>query len=305
MSILTRRSATALLWVVGLGVYLVVVVVVGWRPIADSFASARPGPVAAMAGVTLAALWIRVLKWRVVLGREADAVPLFWLSKAAGEWSPGRIGELSPLLLQRYRTPRVAAWLVLDRILEMVTTIALGIAGFLLVRAPNRTAMLAAALLVLAAITAALFVLAQRRIFEYAASRFASESRLARALHFAADTSDDIKRFRSALVTATVLTVLPGLMDVWAGMLLYQAFDAPVSFALMAAVKGLHAITSAIPITPNATGIPYLTAAVLLHEVGRVPSDTLAAAIALAVALTNVIFWLSASAAARLLWHKR
>jgi hypothetical protein len=62
--------------------------------------------------------------------------------------------------------------------------------------------------------------------------------------------------------------------------------------------KGLHAITAAVPFTPNATGVPYLAAAVLLHEIGGIPSDKLAASIALAVALTNVVFWLSAAIAA-------
>jgi uncharacterized protein (TIRG00374 family) len=301
MPILTRRSATALLWLVGIAVYVAVVLIIGWRPIAGSLSTARPMPVLAMTGITFAALWVRVLKWRIALGPRANAIALFWLSKAAGEWSPGRVGELSPLLLRRHRTPRVAAWIVVDRVLEMATTIALGIAGIALVRAPNRSAMLASAIVIVVVLTLALAVLAQRRLIERAASHFPIESRVARALRFGTEVSAEIRSLRNAMPAAIALTILPGLMDVWAGIVLYQAFDTQVSFALMAAVKGLHAVTSAIPLTPNATGVPYLTAAVLLHEIGGVPSDVLAAAIVLAVALTNIIFWLSALAAAPIL----
>ncbi|MDZ4860410.1 MAG: lysylphosphatidylglycerol synthase domain-containing protein [Candidatus Hydrogenedentes bacterium] len=298
MPVLTRRSLAALLWVIGAGVFAAFVVVVGWRPIADALANAHVGKLTGMSLVTVAALWLRVYKWRIALGPAPGAIPLFWMSKAAGEFSPGRVGELSPLLLKRYRTPRIAAWIVLDRVLEMTATIGLGVAGILLIRVPNQTTAILAASLISFSMLAALYLMSKRALFEWLAAWAGSESRIGRALLFFAEAGSEIRAFRGAMPGAMVITLIAGFADVWAGMLLYSAFGTHVSFALMAAVKGLHAITSAIPLTPNATGVPYLTAAVLLHEVGGVSSEVLIAAIAVAVAITNIVFWLSALAAA-------
>ncbi len=247
--------------------------------------------------VTIAGLWIRVVKWRLVLGRGASAIGVFFLSKAAGEWSPGRIGELSPLLIKKHRNARMAAWIVVDRILEMVVTIGLGVIGLATVQAPNRGVMIVLALVIGIMLILALYLLTRERIFIAIAARFPS-GLLHRVASAAARVGSATAEMRSRLVLPLAITIGAGCLDVWAGMLLYQAFGWPVSFALMATAKGVHAVTSAIPITPNATGVPYLTTAVLIHEVGGVPSSVLAAGIALSVVVTNLIFWLSLAAGA-------
>jgi len=291
------RSFTAFLWIVGVCVYAAFIVYIGWRPIVESLTRVQAMPLALMVLVTIAALWVRVLKWRAALGPDADASRLFWLSKAAGEWSPGRIGELSPLLLDRYRTPRVAAWIVVDRAFEIACTLSLGVAGVILVQTSSKAALIGSAALIAAAMVFALLLLSWRELFEHLRVRTSEGSRLNRLFRFLAETSSEVAALRSRSALPLAITLVAGLADVWAGMLLFAAFGHNVTFAVMAAVKGLHAITSAIPITPNATGIPYLTAAILLHEVAHVPSEVLAAAIALSVAISNIIFWVSASAA--------
>jgi len=247
-----------------------------------------------MTMVTVAALWIRAVKWRLVLGKGSNAVGVFFLSKAAGEWSPGRLGELSPLLIRKHRHARMAAWIVVDRILEMAVTVGLGVAGLALLRTPNRTLMLVLAFGIGAGLILSLYLLTRRSVFLAIAERFA-EGKARRIAWAFAQVSSAIVDLRSKLAAPAVITLVAGGLDVWAGMLLYQSFGWPVSFALIATAKGVHAITSAVPLTPNATGVPYLTTAYLIHEVGGVPSDVLAAAIALSVVVTNLIFWLSLS----------
>lgn len=294
----TRRGWVALIWLVGIAVYAAAVAWIGWKPVAQALGNANASIIVIMSAVNLGALWIRVFKWRVVLGAGEHAVPLFWVSKAAGEWSPGRVGELSPLLLGRFRTPKLAAWIVIDRVLEIATTLGLGAAGILLIKTPNRTSVLASILILAAMMTVVLLVLMQRRLFAALALRCQGYPRVCRFLRFLEGAAAEGATLLPRMPAAIAITLIAGISDVWAGILLIKAFGYAVSFALVAAVKGLHAVTSAVPITPNATGVPYFAAAVLLHEVGGVPSNILAAAIALSVAITNVIFWLSAASAA-------
>jgi len=280
-------------WTIGIAVYVGCVSIIGWGRLRDAIAGVNVPWFLLMALVTAAGLWVRVIKWRLVLGKGSNAVGVFFLSKAAGEWSPGRLGELSPLLIRKHRHARMGAWIVVDRILEMTVTLGLGIAGLALLPVPNRRLMVASAALIGVGLVLALFLLTRRAMFLAFAARFREGSIGHRAASVFAEMASAVVALRSSTPATLAVTILAGCTDVWAGMLLYQCFGWTVSFSLMAAAKGVHAITSAIPITPNATGIPYLTAAVLIHEVGGVPSEVLAAAIALSVVVTNAIFWLS------------
>jgi len=122
------------LWIVGLASYMAVVSYVGWRRLGEVMASFHAPSLVAMAAVYVAAVWARAAKWRLVLGADRQAVGLYFVSKAGGGLSPGRVGELAPLLLPGHRDARLAAWIILDRLLEGGSTILLGIAGVLLLK---------------------------------------------------------------------------------------------------------------------------------------------------------------------------
>ncbi len=290
-----RRSRwwTVVFWAVGIAVYFVCVSFIGWGRLRDAVAGVNIPWFLTTTLVTAAGLWVRVIKWRLVLGKGNNAIGVFFLSKAAGEWSPGRIGELSPLLIRKHRHARMGAWIVVDRILEMAVTVGLGLLGLITLRLPNRGLLAILAIAIGMALALGLYLLTRRAFFLAVADRFRPASLGHRAALALAEMATAIVALRRVLPATAAITMIAGCMDVWAGMLLYQCFGWPVGFSLMAAAKGVHAITSAIPITPNATGVPYLTTAVLIHEVGGVPSDVLAAAIALSVVVTNLIFWLS------------
>lgn len=288
-----RRNTGLLLWTIGIGLYAACVSYIGWDRLQSAIAGVDVTVFLLMTVATVAGLWIRVLKWRVALGKESGATGAFFLSKAAGEWSPGRIGELSPLALRRHRNARMAAWILLDRILEMGVTLGLGIVGLLALKVPQRGFILLIALMLCAALLGLLVLLTRQQFFLGIASKFAEGTIAHRMLRVLVSLSAETAAFLRVTPQATLLTIAAGCVDVWVGVLLYQAFDSDVPFALMAAAKGVHAMASAIPITPNATGVPYLATAMLIHEAGGVPSEVLAAAIALSVVVTNLVFWLS------------
>lgn len=287
------RLRARYLWVVGLGVYIAAIWYFGWRRIGESLASLDVRFLVAMMLVEAAAQWLRAFKWRLGLGPGKNAIGLFFLSKATGYFSPGRVGELSPLLLKQHRTTKVAAWIVVDRLLEMSATLALGILGFCLLRVTDPRLLLTfgAAAVVLVAIP--VYLVTRERLFAWFARRTKSGSFLNRLASVIEGTRTEILALRAKVPLASILTVLPTCMDIGASILLYRSLGFTVTFPLIAAVQCTHAVTSAIPITPNATGVPYAAAMVLLHEVAGIPYPALVAAVALQVAALNMVFWTS------------
>jgi len=283
------------LWGVGLALYLGAIFYVGWQGIGDALAAVEVRLILALMAVDATGLWIRALKWRLVLGPGRDAVSLFFLSKAAGGWSPGRVGELAPLLLRKHRTPRMAAWIVADRLIEITATLGLGLVGLLALaglQGAHKLGMLGmvcAAIVVL--VLTPLYLLTRRRLFLGLARRVREGSRVHRVCMLLAAVSDEIVGLGRLVPVTSALTVLASCMDIGIGVLLYLSFSYRVSFAIIAVAQCAHGISSAVPFLPNATGVPYAVAAEIIHEVGRVPWEVLLAAVGVRLATANGVFW--------------
>ncbi|MBX7256226.1 MAG: flippase-like domain-containing protein [Candidatus Hydrogenedentes bacterium] len=286
-----RSHYRKLLWIAGISLYLGAVWTIGWERIRAAMKDVDGVTICVMVLVTLAALWIRALKWRIALGPGNNSVGIFFLSKAAGEWSPARMGEFSPLLIRKHRTARIAAWILVDRVLEMASTVGIGLFGLAFVSLPNRSALIVTGVLLCLGFAGALMVLANASYWERLASRITSKGRLQNLVSLAPKVAREVRSFGSTAVYTGVLTLIAGILDVWAGRLLYVAFGYPIPMHVSAASKGIHAIVSAVPVTPNATGVPYFAAATLIHETGHVPTPVLAAGVALGILLTNLLFW--------------
>lgn len=289
----TRRSRLSHSWLMGLILYACVIAWIGWAPLRDSLAAVRPAWLLSMGALMIVSLWLRAMKWRWALGPNQSAAGLFFLSKAAGGYSPARIGELAPLLIPRHRTPRLAAWIVLDRLLETGATVGLGIAGCIALGLPQRAMVVvfAAALIMLVALP--FYLLTRRAMFERAADWFGANSTARRLCMTIASVSDEIRSFRSTLPVAAAWSAACTMLDLAVGMLLYYSFGYAVSFSILAVVQCAHGLASTLPFLPNATGGPYLIAAGLLYKFAAVPEGVLATAVGINVALSNVLFWAS------------
>lgn len=302
-----RKSPFRRLWVVGAFLYGIFLWWIGLRRIGPVLASIDLSALLAMAAVLACALAVRVLKWRLVLGPRSGATALYFVAKAGGDWSPGRVGELAPLMLRPYRTARVGAWIVTDRLLEMAATLGLGALGIVAfglksgmpavgpmpqARIYNMLVYVAAALIVLVAAPAV--ILTRRGLFVFLArwlERRPRFRRLSKAASLLVDVSTEVRGFGAKLPMASAMTFLATALDIVVSMLLYRSFGYTLTFMLLAAVQCAHALASAFPFTPNATGVPYLVAAGLLFEVAGVPMDVLGASVGVSIAVTNVVFW--------------
>lgn len=281
-----------------LGIGLVfLVVLVGWfgpRTLWETVREARPLPLVAMTVIIAAGFWLRALKWRYALGPGSRGVSLFFLAKLAGAWTPARAGEFAPLLLAEHRRLGVAAWILADRVLEVWSTLALGVAGVVLL---GLAGMWGGVVLVAGALggTVVLIVAVLRaQVLIPLLDHDRPESLRAKIAEILRRLHAEFRSLGSRFPGIALLTALAKLTDVYAVVLLCQAFGYSVSFWLVCAARCAHALVSAVPITPDVSGAPYAAQAVVLHEFGAMPYATLTAALALEAALIYAVLYMSA-----------
>jgi len=285
------RPRARFLWVVGLALYVAIIWYIGWRRIGGALASMDLRFLAAMVGVNAAVIWVRALKWRLVLGAGQNAIGLHFVSKIAGGYSPARLGELAPLAFQRHRTARMGAWILVDRLLETGATLGLGLFGVIALQLTQWgiVAAFAAAALLLVAVP--FYVFTRRRLFVWLAERTRERSLVHKVSALLAAMSDEIRGLGRHVPIASAITVLATSLDILVAIMLYLAFGHWVAFALLATVQCAHGITSALPFLPNATGVPYLVAAGLLYTMGGVPEEVLATAVGVNMVVANGLLW--------------
>ena len=290
-NLLGGRKKRRFLWLLGVALYVGVVWFIGWRQIGDALLSVNPIYFALFVASMLGAFLVRALKWRIVLGSGQNAVGLLFLSKVGGGLSPGRLGELAPLMLREHRTPRMGAWIALDRLLETAATLGLGIFGLMALGLPQPgiIATFLAAIVVL--VIAPFYVLTRRRWFLWIASKTSEQSLPHRVAMMIAAVSDEIFTFGKKVPLASAITLVGTCGDILTSMLLYRCFGFQVSFAVLATIQCAHGIASAVPFMPNASGVPYFAAAFLLHKLAGIPEAVLAASVGISVTMSNVVLW--------------
>jgi hypothetical protein len=263
----------------------------GFRDLGALLRDAKPAPLAIMTILIVAGFWIRAAKWRYVLGPGQQGILLFFLAKTAGNWTPGRAGELAPLLLKRHRSARVAAWIGLDRVVEVAWTLALGLAGvaWLGLVAPWVWIPLGLVSLTVGVFT---YIGLKGRSGEGPADPEArTEGWRARLVSVLGNIRVELILFARKMPLVMTLTFLAKLTDVYAVVYLCEAFGYAAGILLVCAARCAHGLVSAIPVTPDATGVPYVAAAWFLHQYAGIPFETLTAALALEAIVINAILW--------------
>ncbi len=263
----------------------------GFRDLGALLRDAKPAPLVLMTFLVVAGFWIRAVKWRYALGPGQQGILLFFLAKTAGNWTPGRAGELAPLLLKRHRNARVAAWIGLDRVVEVAWTLVLGLAGvaWLGLVAPWAWVALVVGFFVIALLTLAGLRVRSKEIPILRGVNVGGWKD--RLLAFALRVRTELVLFFRKLPLVMTLTFVAKLTDVYAVVYLCEAFGYTAGILLVCAARCAHGLVSAIPVTPDATGVPYVAAAWFLHQYAGIPYETLTTALALEVIVINAILW--------------
>ena len=293
-----RRKFGRYAFVLGIAIYLALVWWLGWREVGERLLGADPLRVTGAFLIIFVGGWARALKWRYALGHGHNAAGIYFLSKVSAEWSPGRLGEFSPLVLKKHRTPKVGAWIMFDRLLEIAVTLVLGLYGLAAIQVFSAQVYLAILMAVVAAFLLGVYLLTHRQLFLRIAERFKDGSWPHRFAMLFAAISGEIFSFSKRLPVMAVITVVTKCTDLLAVCLLFRGFGYAVSFSLAAVAKCALAIVSFVPITPPATGLPHVTQAGIMNAVEGIPYDALAAAIGSEVVLVSVALWTSGGIAA-------
>ncbi len=283
----------------GIAVYFFAAWYFGWDKVRAALLGADPRLVAAAGAVSLAANCVRILKWRLALGAHAHPVGLFFLSRATGVWSPGRIGEFLPLLWRRHRSARVGGWILLDRVLEIVTALALGVIGLGFTSFLSTPIYIALVVATTAACVGALVCLTQHRWMDAVARRLAAGTRLRLVADTLTRTSIEIHTLRRQTPVLLAITLAAKAADLFAVVLIFRALGVSVGFMLTAASKCALAIVSFVPITPMATGVPHAVQGWMMNAEAGVAPETVVASVGIEAGLMLIIFTLSVMIASR------
>lgn len=288
-----------ILFPLGIAVYLGVAWYFGWDKVRDALLGADLRLVAAAGAVSLCANLARIGKWRIALGRDAHPVGLFFLSRATGVWSPGRIGEFLPLLWKRHRNARVGAWILLDRVLEIVAALALGVVGLGFTSLVATPIYIAIAVATAAGCVAGFLLLARHDWMAALARRCPEGTRLRYVADALTQTSIEIRALWRITPGLLAITLAAKAADLYAIVLIFAALGTRVGFMLTAASKCALSLISFIPVTPVATGVPHAVQGWMMYAEAGVPPEITIASVGIEAALMLIIFSIAVLAASR------
>lgn len=296
-----RRAPRAprYLFLVGLAVYIAVVWYFGWREVRDALLETDARLVGAAGAILAVSTWSRIYKWRYALGPGQHAIGLYFLSKATGLWSPGRLGEFLPLLWRRHRKARVGAWILLDRVLEVIVTLALGLLGLGMIRILPVELFVGVVVAAAGLSAFAVYLITRRDLLRRWSERWVNRPRVSAVLRALAETSGEVRRFTRAVPVVVGITVASKAADLFAVVLIFKALGHDVGFMLMAAAKCALALVSFLPVTPVATGVPHAVQGWIMNEVASVPPEAIVVSVGFEAVLMLCIFWTSIGIAAR------
>ena len=288
----TARPWGRYLFLVGLILFMVLGWHYGWRNLAGLIQGASLTQLGLMTVLIVAGFWIRAWKWHYALGRGQQGIRLFFMAKTAGSFTPGRAGEFAPLLLREHRNARVAAWIGLDRLVEIMGTLGLGLLGAAYI---GRVPWWIVGFGIIGG-SAALLVgwkLLGHGWLRYTGSEMESAAPTWRSrIGLLVNTvRDEVQLFGAKMPLVLTSTALAKLTDIYAVIALCSAFGYEAPFLVVCAARCAHALVSAVPVTPDATGVPYIAAAGCLNVYAGVPYDTLMAALGLEVIVINGVLW--------------
>lgn len=289
----TKRRRIPRVATIALGVvlYTCILWLVGFENIRHAL-GITPWPVlGAIALLECSGLAVRALKWRIALTGSASPTRLFFVSRAAGIFTPGRLGEFAPVLIPKYRTPQLGAWLAMDRIFEAGATLLLGAFGLIMLGAGNHSGLVAALAVVAAGVAIGMFFLFRPNLYASAESCVIAYPRVAAVVRFlhAASTEAVALRWRTPILFA--LSLLATIIDLAQGLILFRGYGYAVSVPLFAVAQCAHALASVVPIASTATGVPYLASGAILNHYAAIPAGVLATGLAIHFALTQGVFW--------------
>jgi uncharacterized protein (TIRG00374 family) len=259
-------------------------------------------------------VWIKVLRWQRLLRAQAIALPhrvalaAYLSSQFYAQVTVGRVGEFLRIeaLLERDVSPGTAlASCVFDRLLDVMCVLSTGVCASVLYLGRPRLALVAAAVMLTLAVSAAgllrLFGRSDAGVLTMPAARSGLGARAARFIHELAAGMRPMLRPR-ALLEASAYTLLAWCCYFAALFVLGDKLGIAVSRVLLTATAALAALSSLLPVTISGLGARELIYIEMLRAQG-VPNET-----AVALSLSHLAVMTASAIAlglAGIVWRAR
>jgi uncharacterized protein (TIRG00374 family) len=264
---------------------------VDWAEVGALFVRASPWPLLIASAIASATLFLRALRWRILLvaGGQVGVPTAFWATAAGylgNNFLPARAGEIVRTAIISARTRLAPAFVLAtalaERIADAVALILISAIVLFIVPAPPgwmRGAARSAALigfLGAAGIAVLPFMhpLVQRIVVRLPLSEHARDRLVAAAEHAlnGLRTFHDPGRIAAFIAVTIVIWYLDALGSVLAASALGLRLSLPVAFLLIAGLS----VGSALPSTPGYVGIYQFVAVTVLTPFGFTRSDAIA-----------------------------
>jgi glycosyltransferase 2 family protein len=309
MGSLSRRSVVS----VGVAVLLAAVLLyyslrgIEWRQVARIVMGAAPGSLALAAAISTASLFLRALRWRILLNAEGavDVSTAFWATAAGyfgNNFLPARGGELVRTLMISSRSalemPYVLATALSERIADAVALVVTSTMVLLVL--PAQSGWLAGAarpfaiLGLLGALAIAVLPLlgaVGRIVIERLPMPAPLRPRLIVAMEHALRgmrAFHDVRRLSGFAALTALIWSIDALATVISGAALGLRIPIPVAFLLIAGLG----LGSALPSTPGSVGIYQFVAVAVLTPFGLSRTDAIAyILVAQALGFVVIGFW--------------
>jgi len=273
-----KRISLVLSWLTG---FLFAGIVIWWMGIGETLSALRFLQLRYLGlaiFIFLSGIILRLIKWVVVLYKQNspyDASVIFFASKLWGSFLPARIGELAPLAVPRYRTGRIAALIVIDRLFESYSTLLAGAVGFVLLGFQDKK-MIMIWIFVMVIISIIFFAAAYSNMW-HRMSLIYKERRLLNYIFLTLEKiSISLRELGKYWILLLTLSMIATALDFVFIQILFLGLNQSVSLPLIAVAWCASVFVALVSITPGGLGIADASYMYLYHLQG-VSSESLGA----------------------------
>jgi len=280
---LTLKLSSVGTWLVALTILAVTLYWLGLEDILGVLSQVSAPILAASVIAFLIAIFLRLFKWKLVVGADynwGETTRIFLASKVMGGLLPARIGEFAPLATSRFRTAKVSALIIIDRVFESYVSLFAGAVGFAILGFHNQT-LVVLWIAIFLTISTASFLLFYRPLWRRLAATSWRWQWLSQGFALAEKVSQSLQTIGGYWVPLLLFSVAATILDFIFIQLVFLSLGQMVQLPLIATAWCASVLTSVVAFTPAGLGIADLPPLYLYH-LYDVPSGPLGAQFVLA-----------------------
>jgi uncharacterized protein (TIRG00374 family) len=258
-----KKLNSIIVWIISLVILLAVFYFMGIENMMFVLQKTKLEYVVLFIIISLIATFIRLGKWFIVLKENytiSDIALIFFSSKAVGNITPARLGELAPLSLKKYRTKQIAGLVITDRVIETFSLLIIGIMSFIFLSFNDTNVIYLSVISFF--IFGILFILLFKTKLWSRIENKTNKSR--RFFTLIRKTSEGVQFLKKKTISMFFLTFTALLIQLFALKFLYLSLGTDISIEVLSISVLAGALAIIASITPGGLGISDAAGAYIL-----------------------------------------